>query len=102
MPGQRRTLRTKTTDEKAPLDDPPPSLETEKPEAKRPDVLHFIDPATDSVSSVAIRYGVPAAVPRRPNPLFSDHLRVARPTIVIPGGYHARAPLSPRPPRRGG
>jgi LysM repeat protein len=88
----------KPTDEKTPLDDRPSSLETEKPETKRPDVLHFVDPATDSVSSVAIRYGVPAAILRRANALFSDHLLVARRTIVIPGEHYGGASLSPRPP----
>jgi LysM repeat protein len=87
----------KITDEKTPLDDRPSSLETEKPETKRPDVLHFVEP-TDSVSSVVIRYGVPAAILRRANALFSDHLLAARRTIVIPGEHYGGASLSPRPP----
>jgi LysM repeat protein len=71
---------------------------TEKPKSKRPDVLHFVDPANDSVRSLAIRYGVPASCLRRYNALFSDHLLVARQTIVVPGEYYSGASLSPRPP----
>jgi hypothetical protein len=86
-------------DEKArfPDDGPPPP--TEKPPAKRPDdVLHFVDPATDTVSSLAIRYGVPAASLRRANALFSDHLLAAHRTVVVPGDLYGGASLSPRPP----
>jgi LysM repeat protein len=61
-------------------------------------VLHFVDHATDSVSSLAIRYGVPAAILRRANALFSDHLLAARRTVVIPGEWYGGASLSPRPP----
>lgn len=89
--------KRKTTDEKPPLDDRPSSLEKDKPETKRPDILHFVEP-TDSVSSVAIRYGVPAAILRRANALFSDHLLTARRTMVIPGEHYGGASLSPRPP----
>lgn len=57
-----------------------------------------MDPARDTVSSLAIRYGVPAASLRRANALFSDHLLVARRTIVIPGEWYDGVSLSPRPP----
>ena len=41
---------------------------------------------------------MPAAILRRANALFSDHLLVARRTIVIPGEHYGGASLSPRPP----
>jgi LysM repeat protein len=93
-------LSSTTPDEKAPLADPAPSPTTEKPTGKRPadDVLHFVDPAVDTVTSLAIRYGVPAAALRSANALFSDQLLAARAKILIPGEHYAGPSLSPRPP----
>ncbi|KAK1827930.1 thiamine biosynthetic bifunctional enzyme [Podospora conica] len=58
------------------------------------DTLHFLDHANDSVTSLSLRYGVPAEVLRRTNNLAADHLLAARRTILIPGGGVS---LSPRP-----
>ena len=63
-----------------------------------PDVLHFVDPNDDSITSLSLRYGVPGDVLRRTNGLYADHLLAARRTILIPGEYYkGRVSLSPRP-----
>lgn len=62
------------------------------------DVLHFLDPAHDTISSLSLRYGVPADVLRRTNSLFADHLLAARRTVIIPGEfYKGGVSLSPQP-----
>lgn len=62
------------------------------------DVLHFVDPASDTVSSLSLRYGVPAHALRSKNALYADHLLSARRTILIPGEYYkGGVSLSPRP-----
>ncbi|KAI9675645.1 MAG: hypothetical protein M1817_001012 [Caeruleum heppii] len=62
------------------------------------DVLHFIDPAHDTLASLSLRYGVPVGALRRTNALYSDHLLAARKTILIPGEfYRGGVSLSPRP-----
>lgn len=62
------------------------------------DVLHFVDPASDTVSSLSLRYGVPAHSLRNKNALYADHLLSARRTILIPGEYYkGGVSLSPRP-----
>lgn len=62
------------------------------------DVLHFIDPANDSINSLSLRYGVPASALKRTNGLYSDHLVAARKTILIPGEfYKGGVSLSPQP-----
>lgn len=86
-------------------DRPPPYSEgaareivSEKPADSGQDVLHFVDPANDSINSLSIRYGVPANALRRTNGLYSDHLLAARRTILIPGEYYkGGVSLSPRP-----
>lgn len=63
-----------------------------------PDVLHFVDPNNDSISSLSLGYGVPPDALRRTNNLFADHLLAARRTILIPGEYYkGGVSLSPRP-----
>lgn len=63
-----------------------------------PDVLHFVDPANDTVASLSLRYGVPASALRRTNNLYADHLIPARKTVLIPGEYYkGGVSLSPRP-----
>lgn len=63
-----------------------------------PDVLHFIDQSNDSISSLSLRYGVPADALRRTNNLYADHLLAARRTVLIPGEfYKGGVSLSPRP-----
>ncbi|KAF2396342.1 hypothetical protein EJ06DRAFT_534069 [Trichodelitschia bisporula] len=61
------------------------------------DVLHFVDPAMDSVQALSLRYGVPARELRRKNAVYSDHLLAARRTILIPGEYYQGPSLSSRP-----
>ncbi|KAF2104313.1 hypothetical protein NA57DRAFT_51146 [Rhizodiscina lignyota] len=77
-------------------DDDPPAYDThdplkphcEKESEPAPDVLHFVNPAHDTVSSLSLRYGVPADALRRTNNLYSDHLILARRTILIPEEYY--------------
>jgi hypothetical protein len=70
----------------------------EKVEEDAPDILHFVDPTNDTISLLSIRYGVPAAVLRHTNGIYSDHLLAARKTILISGKYHkGGVSLNPRP-----
>ncbi|EYB27296.1 hypothetical protein SNK05_008655 [Fusarium graminearum] len=63
-----------------------------------PDILHFLDHQHDSVSSLSLRYGVPASALRRSNNITSDHLLLGRRTILVPGEYYkGGVSLSPRP-----
>jgi LysM repeat protein len=62
------------------------------------DTLHFVDHEHDSINSLSLRYNVPATALRRANNITSDHLLLARRTVVIPGEfYKAGVSLSPRP-----
>lgn len=62
------------------------------------DVLHFLNPATDSVLSLSLRYRVPQSALRKKNGLFANHLLAARKTILIPGEfYKGGLSLSPKP-----
>ncbi|OBR14027.1 Thiamine biosynthetic bifunctional enzyme [Colletotrichum higginsianum IMI 349063] len=62
------------------------------------DTLHFLDHEHDTVASLSLRYGVPAAVLRRANNITSDHLLHGRRTVLVPGEYYtAGVSLSPRP-----
>ena len=62
------------------------------------DVLHFLDPAHDTISSLALRYSVPPNALRIKNNVYADHLIAARKTILIPGEfYKGGVSLSPRP-----
>ncbi|APA10508.1 hypothetical protein SS1G_06971 [Sclerotinia sclerotiorum 1980 UF-70] len=62
------------------------------------DILHFLSHSTDSMTSLSFRYGVPIEVLRKKNGITSDHLLLARKTILIPGEwYKGGASLSPRP-----
>jgi hypothetical protein len=89
-------------------DEPPPysahsSLQTplEKPNTGTDDaldVLHFVDPNNDSISSLSLKYGVPADALRRTNKMYADHLLAARKTVLIPGEfYKGGVSLSPQP-----
>jgi hypothetical protein len=63
-----------------------------------PDVLHFVDPNKDSISSLSLSYGVPADALRRTNKMYADHLLAARKTVLIPGEfYKGGVSLSPQP-----
>lgn len=69
-----------------------------KTEPQSEDVLHFLSHATDSMTSLSFRYGVPIDVLRKKNGITSDHLLLARKTILIPGEwYKGGVSLSPRP-----
>ncbi|SLM33850.1 LysM domain [Lasallia pustulata] len=62
------------------------------------DVLHFLDPAQDTISSLSLRYRVPQDALKRTNGLYADHLLAARRTVLIPGEfYKGGVSLSPRP-----
>ncbi|KAI4222225.1 MAG: hypothetical protein L6R36_006306 [Xanthoria steineri] len=62
------------------------------------DVLHFLDPAHDTISSLALRYAVPPYALRTKNNVYADHLLAARKTILIPGEfYKGGVSLSPQP-----
>lgn len=75
-----------------------PPVEKEKSREAAPDVLHFVDTNNDSISSLSLRYGVPANALRNTNGLYADHLLAARRTILIPGEfYKGGVSLSPRP-----
>ena len=72
------------------------------------DTLHYLRQPHDTVASLSLQYGVPAAALRRANGIHSDHLIAGRRTVVIPAGYgHGHGhpsgsgvpqSLSPRPP----
>lgn len=62
------------------------------------DALHFLNHEHDSITSLSIRYGVPAAALRRANNITSDHLLQGRKTVLIPGEYYkGGVSLSPTP-----
>ncbi|KAI0013677.1 hypothetical protein F4779DRAFT_625172 [Xylariaceae sp. FL0662B] len=82
----------------------PPGPEDEKSvpldasEEPAEDILHFLNHEHDTVSSLSLRYGVPASALRRANNITSDHLIMGRRTVVIPGEYYkGGVSLSPRP-----
>ena len=80
------------------LPDPrtPPSEKALQPPSE--DVLHFLDHNTDNLTSLSFRYNVPLGVLRRVNNITSDHLLLARRTVIIPGEhYKGGVSLSPRP-----
>lgn len=73
----------------------PQKKPTEKPHE---DVLHFLDHNQDTLYSLALRYGVPINALRKANNIASDHLLLARRTILIPGEYYKDGvSLNPRP-----
>jgi LysM repeat protein len=60
--------------------------------------LHFLNHNHDTVTSLSLRYGVPAGVLRRANNITSDHLLLGRKTVIIPGEYYkGGVSLSPSP-----
>ncbi|OAA78323.1 hypothetical protein LEL_05146 [Akanthomyces lecanii RCEF 1005] len=62
------------------------------------DTLHFLNHEHDSILSLSLRYGVPQDALRRANNINSDHLLLARKTVVIPAAYYkGGVSLSPRP-----
>lgn len=76
------------------------AIDDEKAAAAPPpdDTLHFLDHEHDNIPSLSLRYGVPQAALRRANNITSDHLLLARKTILIPGEfYSAGISLSPQP-----
>jgi len=75
---------------------PPPEKHSHEQPAE--DTLHFLDHGKDTIVSLSLRYSVPVAILRRSNNLTSDHLLLARRTVIIPGEYYkGGVSLSPRP-----
>ncbi|GJN77335.1 hypothetical protein PLIIFM63780_000825 [Purpureocillium lilacinum] len=89
---------TATPNPSEPHEKPAHAGDPEKSEAAAQDTLHFLDHEHDSITSLSLKYGVPATALRRTNNLTSDHLLVGRKTILIPAEYYrAGVSLSPRP-----
>ena len=79
------------------MDDEKAALAAEE-KSPADDILHFLNHEHDTIPSLSLRYGVPAQVLRQTNKLPSDHLLIARKTILIPGEwYKGGVSLSPRP-----
>ncbi|KAI1378256.1 hypothetical protein F4677DRAFT_388938 [Hypoxylon crocopeplum] len=79
-----------------PIDEKSAPLDSSEEPAE--DILHFLNHAHDNISSLSLRYGVPASVLRRANNITSDHLILGRRTVIIPGEYYKGGmSLSPRP-----
>lgn len=79
------------------VDDEKAALADEEKESAE-DTLHFLNHEHDSISSLSLRYGVPASALRSTNNITSDHLLLGRRTILIPGKYYkGGVSLSPRP-----
>jgi len=77
---------------------PVPSNEKQGVEPSNEDVLHFLNHNQDTLYSLSLRYGVPIDVLRKVNNITSDHLLLARRTILIPGEYYKGGiSLNPRP-----
>ena len=101
-PSPRPSYATLATTEEPPPYTSAPLLEkiSEKGPDSQPaeDVLHFLNPATDSIPSLSLRYGVPQDALRKSNGLFANNLLAARRTILIPGEfYKGGVSLSPTP-----
>lgn len=88
---------TRTAPKLASVDDEKAALAAQDDDHAE-DTLHFLNHDHDSISSLSLRYGVPAEALRRSNNLTSDHLLLGRRTILIPGEYYkGGVSLSPRP-----
>lgn len=75
-----------------------PAEKSESATQPAEDVLHFLDHKQDTMTSLSFRYGVPITALRKANNITSDHLLLARRTIIIPGEYYkGEVSLSPRP-----
>lgn len=75
-------------------------LGAEKTDSGAPaeDVLHFLDHEHDTLTSLSFRYGVPISALRKANNITSDHLLLARRTVIIPAEFYSGGvSLSPRP-----
>jgi LysM repeat protein len=82
----------------APVDDEKAALAQAEAEKPADDTLHFLNHDHDSIASLSLRYGVPAAALRRANNINSDHLLLGRKTILIPGEFYKEGvSLSPQP-----
>lgn len=66
------------------------------PEAISGEVIHYVRPE-DTVDGICLSYGIPTAIFRKHNRLFSDNLLIARRTVLIPAGYGSGASNSPTP-----
>lgn len=85
----------------SPTNNPPPYRAcngTDDEKAAADDTLHFLNHEHDSIPSLSLRYGVPQDALRRANNINSDHLLLARKTVLIPAAfYKGGVSLSPRP-----
>ncbi|KAB8297205.1 hypothetical protein EYC80_002581 [Monilinia laxa] len=62
------------------------------------DTIHHLAHPNDTPLSLSLRYKIPIEVLRKKNRITSDHLLLARKTILIPGEwYKGGESLSPRP-----
>lgn len=94
-----------------PLSSPLPPLQTHStiyPQTQTPvsplnapetlDTIHHLAHPNDTLLSLSLRYKIPIEVLRKKNRITSDHLLLARKTILIPGEwYKGGESLSPRP-----
>jgi LysM repeat protein len=79
-------------------DDEKAALAVEDQASQVEDTLHFLNHEHDTIPSLSLRYGVPAGALRAANSLTSDHLLLARRTVLIPKEYYkGGVSLSPRP-----
>ena len=76
-----------------------PTLTTPGASEKSAPVLHYLDHERDSVTSLALAYGVPADAIRRANNLSADYLLQARCVVQIPvsPGSSSAVSISPHP-----
>ncbi|KAH8663673.1 hypothetical protein BGZ60DRAFT_73140 [Tricladium varicosporioides] len=100
LPSPKSTRQFETTDELPSYSSLNINHTTSSTEKSFPakDVLHFLDHKTDTLTSLSFRYAVPISALRKTNNIHSDHLLLARRSILIPGEYYkGEVSLSPRP-----
>ncbi|KAK4216100.1 hypothetical protein QBC37DRAFT_280265 [Rhypophila decipiens] len=86
-------------------DEPPPytteitssSSSSDQDENEDEPILHFLNHPNDTIQSLSLRYSIPAQTLRSFNRLSSDHLLLARQTILIPKSQMKMKSLSPAP-----
>lgn len=74
-----------------------PSSKSFEKQSPADDTLHFLSHPHDTLPSLSLRYNVPIPILRSTNNLTSDHLLLARRTLLIPSSHYNGASLSPRP-----
>ncbi|ESZ97596.1 hypothetical protein SBOR_1997 [Sclerotinia borealis F-4128] len=69
-----------------------------QPQPQPEDPLHYLNHATDSMTSLSLRYNIPLDILRRKNGITSDHLLSAKKTVRIPREWcNTSVSLSPGP-----